>query len=142
MSTSRRNFLKKGSVLVLAAGAPLSFTKKAVADVLDANPTESFLRKNDFAACLNSEFVVHNGKRAVRTQLIDVCDLQKCSRSMSDDKEGFSLVFRGERNQTLSQNTYVIQHDRLGKFSFLLVPTRTADKERNYYVATVNRLFP
>jgi hypothetical protein len=57
------------------------------------------------------------------------------------EKEAFSLVFRSEQTE-LKQNTYVIEHARLGKFSFLLVPARREDKDRNYYIATVNRLFP
>lgn len=142
MSTSRRDFLKKGTVLALAAGAPLSFTKNAVAGSLVASQSENVLRKRDFAACLNSDFVIQNGKQLVKTKLVEVADLQKRLRSKSDDKEGFSLLFRGELTHRLKQNTYVIEHERLGTFSFLLVPTKTKDENRTYYVATVNRMFP
>jgi uncharacterized protein DUF6916 len=140
MSTSRRNFLKKGTVLALATGVPLSFAKNAVAENLVTSPTETLLSKKDFAACLHSEFLIQNGARAVKTKLVQVRDLP--GRSKSTDKEGFSLMFQSERTHTLKQNTYVIQHERLGRFSFLLVPAKSADADRNYYVATVNRLFP
>ena len=142
MSTSRRNFLKKGTVLALASGVPLSFSKTAIAEKLVTGSSEKMLTKKDFAACLNTEFMIQSGKDAVKTRLIQVKDLQKRSRSANANKEGFSLVFRGENAHTLRQNTYVIEHARLGKFSFLLVPTKREDKNRNYYVATVNRLFP
>ncbi len=142
MSTSRRNFLKKGTVLALASGVPLSLIKNPVADNLVSASTENLLGKKDFAACLNTEFMIQNGKNGVKTRLIQVKDLQKGSRARNTDREGFSLVFRGDQAHMLKQNTYVIEHERLGKFSFLLVPAKREDKDRNYYVATVNRLFP
>lgn len=128
--------------MALAAGLPLSLARNAAAETLIGSPTTQLLNKKDFAACLDSEFVIQNAGNKVKTQLVDVTDLPRPAQVASGDKEGFSLVFRGERAQVLKQNTYIIEHSKLGKFSFLLVPSPNTDKGRNYYVATVNRLFP
>ena len=141
MSTSRRSFLKKGTILALAAGVPLKLAKDAAAESLISSPATQVLSKKDFAACLNTEFVVQSAGNKFRTKLVQITDLKR-PRNIGSHKEGFSLTFRGERSRELKQNTYVIEHERLGKFSFLLVPTITEDKEKSYYVATVNRLFP
>lgn len=140
MSTSRRSFLKKSTVIALAAGIPISLSKEAVAETLIGSSVSSTLTKKDFVACLDSEFIIRNAGNQVKTKLVEVVDLPKPAKTR--DREGFSLVFRGDRSLPLKQNTYVIEHERLGKFSFLLVPSNTSDKGANYYVATVNRLFP
>jgi hypothetical protein len=55
-------------------------------------------------------------------------------------KEGFSLLFRGPKETTLKQDTYVIEHERLGRFSFLIVPVGTKDTRAPHYEAVINRL--
>ncbi len=128
--------------MALAAGLPLSLARSAATESLIGGPTTQLLTKKDFAACLNSEFVIQNAGNKVKTKLVDVADLPRPAHVASGDKEGFSLVFQGDRSRELKQNTYIIEHPKLGKFSFLLVPSPHADKGRNYYMATVNRLFP
>jgi hypothetical protein len=54
--------------------------------------------------------------------------------------EGFSLMFRGNRSKVLQQATYVIEHHKLGQFSFLVVPIMREDKSAIYYEAVINRL--
>ena len=140
MSTSRRNFLKKGSVIALAAGIPLSLAKHAVAEpLIDSSGTRS-LSKKDFARCLNSEFIIQSAGNGVKTRLVAVNDIPR-PRGLATEREGFLLLFRGSRSQELKQGTYVIENEKLGKFSFLLVPSKEGDKSGNHYVATVNRLF-
>lgn len=140
MSTTRRNFLKKGTVIALAAGIPMSLAKDAVAETLiDSSGTRS-LSKKDFTRCLNSEFIIQSAGNRVRTKLVDVADIPR-PRGTTTDREGFSLLFRGSRSQNLRQGTYIIEHEKLGKFSFLLVPSKDGDEAGRHYLATVNRLF-
>ena len=142
MSTSRRSFLKKGTVIALAAGVPVSFAKDVIAESLVSAPTPTHLKKKDFEACLNTQFVVMNAGNRVKTRLVEVSDLPRPKQNISVDKEGFSLLFRSERTHSLNQNSYVIEHEKLGRFSFLLVPAKEKDQSGNYYVATINRPFP
>ena len=55
-------------------------------------------------------------------------------------KEGFSLLFRGSEETTLKQDTYLIEHEQLGMFSFLVVPVGTNDKRGPHYEVVINRL--
>jgi uncharacterized protein DUF6916 len=140
MSTSRRSFLKNGAVIALAAGVPTAAAKNAVAETLISSPIASTLNKKDFLATLNSEFVIESAGNRIKTRLVDISDLPRPKNA--GDKEGFSLLFRGSRAHSLQQNTYTIEHGKLGRFSFLLVPAPHEDKSNKYYVATINRLFP
>jgi Domain of unknown function (DUF6916) len=140
MTTSRRDFLKKGTVMALAAGVPVCIAKNAVADTIYPNTIDRVFTKRDFQTCLNTEFMIQNGGTKVKTTLVEISNLPGVTAT--SDKEGFSLMFKGGRTHALRQNTYSIEHSALGTFSLLLVPTRTAERTANYYVATINRLYP
>lgn len=142
MSTSRRDFLKKSSMVALAAAVPASLVrgvsgKELVGSVRPA----SELTKAAFHAQLNTQFRIHYDKRQTLVKLVEVADLahRKGSRS---GKEGFSLLFRGSQSSALRQNTYRIDHDELGSFSFLIVPVPGKNKNVICYEAVVNRLYP
>ena len=140
MSTSRRNFLKSGSLVALAVGAPISFVSKAVGSER-AQPSSGFgLDKTAFLSQLNTDFLITQGGSRVRVKLVDVSDLPRRGAKLRG--EGFSLVFRGNRARALRQATYVIEHDKLGQFSFLVVPIMRKDQSAFYYEAVVNRLHP
>ena len=53
--------------------------------------------------------------------------------------ESFSLIFTGRGNAKLPQETYTIQHPRLGSFPLFVVPIGSAGKGRSFQ-AIVNRL--
>lgn len=136
MSTSRRSFLKTGTIVALAAGVPMTtVVKVAAGESLLPSATAFGLHKRDFEAQLNTEFRVTADKSKVCVKLVDVSDLRPHTRN----GEAFSLMFRGHASLSLTQNTYVIEHERLGKFSFLLVPMR-ATKDGQQYEAVINRL--
>jgi hypothetical protein len=144
MSTSRRDFLKKGSLVALAAGIPLSVAEK----VIGKEPLASFsssdglgLSKAAFKAQLNTEFLVSDGTAKRRVRLVAVEDLSQ-SNKFGNGKEGFSLLFRGDQTSRLVQETYLIEHTRLGSFSFLLVPILARDKSARQYEAVINHLHP
>lgn len=140
MSTSRRNFLKSGSLVALAAGVPISFASKALGSEKAQSSSGFGLDKTAFLSQLNTDFLLTHGGSKVAVRLVDVSDLPRRGASLRG--EGFSLVFRGSRQRVLRQATYVIEHDKLGEFSFLVVPILRRDQSSLYYEAVVNRLHP
>ncbi len=140
MGTSRRDFLKKGSLVALAAGVPVSLAERAAGSET-AVPSVAFgLNKAAFLAQLHTDFLITDGPSKVAVRLVDVTDLPR--RGATGRKEAFSLVFRGDQTTALQQNTYLIEHKKLGLFSFLLVPVMSRDKSAPYYEALINRLHP
>jgi hypothetical protein len=140
MGTSRRDFLKKGSLLALVAGVPVTLAERAAA-LETAAPSVAFgLTKTAFLAQLNTTFLINEGSSKVELKLIEVTDLPR--RGASRQKEGFSLLFRGDHATALKQNTYLIEHEKLGLFSFLIVPVLSRKKSALHYEAIINRLHP
>ncbi len=138
MSTSRRNFLKHGSMVALAAGIPLGIAAKVSAGVISSSaPTDEALNKAAFETALNTKFLINAKRSKVSVKLIDVRDLG----SKAGSREAFSLMFRSDDLGSLKQNTYVMEHERLGTFSFLLVPMKRDNKDRPRYEAVINRLY-
>ena len=143
MSTSRRDFLKKGTVVAFAAGVPLSLVQRAAGNSALASPVAPApyptLTKADFESQLNTDFLVNKKPGQVILKLVGVTDLM--GREDFSGKEGFSLMFRGELN-ALVQRTYLIEHPALGQFSFLIVPVMGNRNRKQHYEAVVNRLHP
>src|SRR4030095_9732617 len=105
MTSSRREFLKRGSWMALAAGLPLSLAEKASGMGIIASPAETILSKSSFEAQLNTKFVINHEASKVNVTLVDVSNLRSRKEKRSG-KEGFSLIFRGSPDQRLEQNTY------------------------------------
>jgi len=141
MSTSRRDFIKKGSLLALLAGVPVSLAGKVIGKEPPAALAGLGLSKAAFLAQLNTDFHVNETTAKLKVKLVAVEDLPQ-TRAFGNGKEGFSLLFRGNQTSVLKQNTYFIEHARLGSFSFLLVPIMTPDKSAPYYEAIINHLHP
>ena len=142
MGTSRRDFLKKGSLVALVAGVPVGIAEKVAGKTisLPENST-SYLTKSAFAAQLNTKFEVGNKVSTTVVSLTEVTDLTvKAPRPK--EKEGFTLLFRGDRGLRLKQDTYTINHKKLGTFSLLLVPMKTNDESASHFEAVINRLYP
>jgi hypothetical protein len=140
MGTSRRDFLKKGSLVALAAGVPVTLAEKAAAMEMAAPPVALGLTKAAFLAQLNTNFLVNEGTSKVAIKLVEVTDLPR--RGASKQKEAFSLIFRGDQASALKQNTYLIEHEKLGLFSFLVVPVMRNRNSAAHYEAIINRLHP
>ena len=143
MSTSRRDFLKKGTIVALAAGVPLSLVQRAAGNSALAPPVVpelySALTKAAFESVLNTDFLVSKAPGQVTLKLVSVADLVGCEEFSK--KEGFSLMFRGELN-ALVQKTYRLEHPELGQFSFLIVPVMGSRNRKQHYEAIINRLHP
>lgn len=134
---SRRDFLKKGSLVALAAGVPLGFAEKVAEASVPNWSAPAGLSLRDFRNQLNSQFLVRKGNRKVAVKLVNVKDLRHQS-NLKHGGECFGLQFRGDRGNLLKQDTYVMEHQKLGSFSFLIVPMKMESVP--YYEAIINRL--
>ena len=139
MKSSRREFLKRGTLVALAAGVPLG-----VADAVSGKSTTTAaagLNMQAFKSQTGTSFFINQEASKVKVTLVNVTNLASRKQTAAG-KEGFSLLFRGSKETSLKQNTYLIEHDELGMFSFLVVPVRTRDTHAPYYEAVINRLHP
>lgn len=139
MASSRRDFLKKGSLVALFAGIPLGFAEKIIAKETYTPSNTLGLSQAEFRRELNTSFDIRFRNKKVSVKLVDVKDLRR-KETRNSVKECFGLRFRGDHANSLKQNTYVIEHKNLGQFSFLLVPIGVNDKSAPYYEAIINRL--
>jgi uncharacterized protein DUF6916 len=135
MSSSRREFLKRGTLMALAAGVPLSLTEKASGMSTKA----AGLNMASFKSQLGTTFLINHQASKVKITLVDVSDFASRKQSAAG-KEGFSLLFRGPKEATLAQDTYLIEHELLGMFSFLVVPVGIKNTRAPHYEAVINRL--
>jgi hypothetical protein len=136
MSSSRREFLKRGTFVALAAGVPLALTEKAFGM---GTSKAAGLNMAAFKSQLGSSFLINHEASKVKIKLVDVANFASRQQTAAG-KEGFSLLFRGPQEATLKQDTYLIEHEQLGMFSFLIVPVRTRDMRAPHYEAVINRL--
>ena len=135
-SRSRREFLKRGMFGALAAGVPLALTGKAFGM---GTATMAGLNMASFKSQLGTSFQINHQASKVKITLVDVTNFASRKQAAAG-KEGFSLLFRGPKETTLKQDTYVIEHEQLGMFSFLVVPVGTKDTRGPHYEAVINRL--
>ena len=139
MTTSRRNFLKNGTLGVLAAGVSLAITETGFGRAaLSSTAPSLLLDRAAFEAHLKTDFLIGISKVSIR--LIEVLNLGS-RKSAAGKKEAFTLTFRGDIGSSLKQDTYMIEHVKLGTFSLLLVPVVSRDKSARYYEAVINRLY-
>lgn len=121
--------------MALAAGVPLSLTKKASG----MGTSATGLNMAAFESQVGTKFMINGEAAKVKVTLINV-DSFASRKQRAAGKEGFSLIFRGPQDSTLKQDTYLIEHQELGMFSFLIVPVRTRDTRAPHYEAVINRL--
>ena len=137
MSSSRREFLKRGTFVALAAGVPLALTEKASGMI--TTKSTAGLNMASFKSQLNTNFTINHQASKVKMTLVDVTDFASRKQAAAG-KEGFSLIFRGPKATSLKQDTYLIEHEQLGMFSFLVVPVGTKDTRSPHYESVINRL--
>ena len=136
MNSSRRNFLKRGTFVALAAGVPLTLTGKASGM---GTSTATGLSLTAFKSQLGTSFFINQETSKVKATLVGVANFAS-RKEAANGREGFSLLFRGSKETTLKQDTYLIEHKELGMFSFLVVPVQTKDTRAPHYEAVINRL--
>ena len=136
MSRSRREFLKRGMFGALAAGVSLTFTEKAFGM---GTTTAAGLNMASFKSQLGTSFLINHQASKVKFTLVGLTSFAS-RKETAAGKEGFSLLFRGPKETTLKQGTYLIEQEELGRFSFLIVPVGTKDTRVPHYEAVINRL--
>ncbi|MDX6696147.1 MAG: hypothetical protein QOF02_3750 [Blastocatellia bacterium] len=151
MTVSRRNFLRKSSMIALAATLPLSLSTlgsgqqqggppPGVPPAAQRNPLYNFTRST-FASYVNSVFIV-NSVPLAEIVLVEVKETPLVVDRMANRTpvgECFTLVFRGPAQTRFKQNTYRLEHASLGQFELFLGPTDRPDNEHQYYTAVINR---
>jgi len=147
MATSRRKFIKAGTLGVLCAGIPIKAVAREVLDVPSGTATaagvDEALPRLDmqaFSQQLKTEFrIKHRNAKTVNVKLVEVKDLRPAAGMLTHSKECFSVVFHSSQRPALRQETYAVEHGSLGKFSLFLVPVGM-NKDGQYYEAVFNRL--
>jgi hypothetical protein len=138
--TSRRKFLKQGTLGAIAAGFTVGLGNKAIGrTAVDSSTHLSRLDRAAFASQLRTTFVINSGSRKVPLKLIEVSELGT-KRAINGRREAFALVFSGNHSSPLKQETYLIEHEKLGAFSMLVVPILARNEKERYYEINVNRL--
>jgi len=138
MSSSRREFLKRGTFVALTAGVPLALTE--IASGMGTSTSKAAgLNMATFKSQLGTSFHINHQASKVNFKLVDVTSFAS-GKQTAAGKEGFSLLFRGPKETTLKQDTYLIEHEQLGMFSFLVVPVGTKGAHAPHYEAVINRL--
>lgn len=128
--------------MALAAGVPLGLSEHALG--MGATPSSAgsgLMDRAAFEKQLHTEFLINHEAAKVPVKLVNVTNLASRKQNQAG-KEAFSLIFRGSNETTLRQNTYLIEHEKLGMFSFLIVPVRTRNNHAAHYEAIINRLNP
>jgi Domain of unknown function (DUF6916) len=124
--------------MALAAAVPMSFTGIA-SGMSTTTSAAAGLDLESFESQLGTSFLINNEAAKVKVKLVHVNNFASAKQTEAG-KEGFSLLFRGSKETTLKQGTYVIEHEQLGKFTFLVVPVGTKDTRAPHYEAVINRL--
>jgi hypothetical protein len=156
MSISRRGFLQSAFVSAVAVGI---FSQSAVPAFGQKNelkdtkgyfkvPPQAFGERSfhftqaTFEPYLRSEFRVTVGPyKVVRLTLVKVEDQRTGKGLESAEGECFSLLFKADGKLSELQQTYVLQHEALGKFSLFLVEAGEKESEI-HYLAVINRMQP
>lgn len=138
MTSSRRDFLTKGSLVALVGGLPLGLAEKIVANETGSALGARGLSQAAFERQLNTDFLIKTGDQKIRVKLVAVDDLRRDKKS-AIGKECYGLTFHGDTSNRLAQDTYLIEHKELGVFSFLLVPIGMTGK-RPQYEAVINHV--
>jgi hypothetical protein len=156
MSLSRRGFLQSAFVSAVAVGmvsqsAVSVFGQKS--ELKDSRgyfqvPPQTYgerffqFTQTTFEPYLQSEFRVSVGPyKVVNLTLVRVEDERPRKESQRSEGECFSLLFKADAKLSDLQQTYVVQHEALGKFSLFLVDAGEKDGAV-HYLAVINRMQP
>ena len=156
MTISRRGFLQSACISAVAVGmlsqsAVSAFAQKS--ELKDSKgyfqvPPQAFgerlfhFTQSTFEPYLQSEFSVTVGPyKVVKLTLVKVEDQRPRKGSQRSEGECFSLLFKADGKLSDLQQTYVLQHEALGKFSLFLVDAGEKDQQV-HYLAVINHTQP
>ncbi|MGO9603602.1 MAG: DUF6916 family protein [Candidatus Binataceae bacterium] len=138
MHISRRTLLKAGAICAAGAAFPVSLAAAEISQAPARNLRDvSF---ETFRLWSNDSFRVSHqgGTRALK--LVEVRNRLVPGRSAANQRECFSLLFRGSANVSLKQGTYLFHHPELGAFAMFLVPVNQPLSDGgHHYQVVVNR---
>lgn len=99
----------------------------------------SYLTRAHFEPFVDSFVRVQTGEKQIELRLVEVKDLKRETneRRFPSGGESFSLLFEDTLPLRLGQDVYALNHDSLGEFSLLLVPTGIKGTR---YEAVINRV--
>jgi hypothetical protein len=154
MSISRRGFLQSACISAVAVGM---FSGSAVSifgqkgELKDSKgyfqlPPQALgerlfhFTQATFEPYLQSDFRVTVGPyKVVNLTLVKVEDQRPRKGAQREEGECFSLLFKADGKLSDLQQTYVLQHEALGKFSLFLVDAGEKEKEI-HYLAVINHM--
>lgn len=149
MTTSRRNFIKIGSIsAALIAGNCLGLENKIFgqSDMLRGGKLSpevygdpfSLYRADTFSKLIGSPFSLFTEEFAAAAILTGVEKFEPAKGGKAASAECFMLSFRLS-SADAKQATYTLIHGELGQFDLLLVPGKN-EKGENLLNAVINRL--
>ncbi|HXG95061.1 MAG TPA: hypothetical protein VNN73_22160 [Blastocatellia bacterium] len=161
MITSRRSFLRAGSIMGLTALATGRFSASAFAQggykkrlgsgIGSEIPAESLkdplanITREMFTNTLMTTYSFSsNDVKLGDLILIEVQNLNPpyVKGTGRSTKECFALKFAGSQALSLRQNTYAVQHAKLGKFQLFIVPGDASAGSGTTCTAIINRVNP
>jgi hypothetical protein len=154
MTVSRREFLKRGAIIGATAALPLNLTVLAAAQsdgwkhagdddlfaTTSGDPYEAVTRlsKASFTPNIGTIFKLYAKTKTVDIRLVAIRDVASPTGKPVPGGECFDLYFQGAPSLLLGQNTYIIDHAKLGKFA-LFVVQNGRDGKASYFEAVFNR---
>jgi hypothetical protein len=156
MSISRRGFLQSACISAFAVGLLSQSAVTVFGQKSELKDSKGYFQippqvlgervfhftQATFEPYLQSEFSVTVGPyKMVKLTLVEVENLQPRKGAQRAEGECFSLLFRADGKLSDLQQTYVLQHEALGKFSLFLVEAGEKQKEV-HYLAVVNHTRP
>lgn len=159
MNSSRRSFLQSGTKLGLAALVTARLgsvafgqqTSKGLGSGIGPTVPKGILTdtlynitRAMFTTTLKTKFGVSLGGVSItQMTLIEVNDQNPpfARNSGTTSRDCYQLVFTAPSNRPLGQNTYSIDHSKLGKFQLFMVQGAKSGSEIRYG-ALINRVFP
>jgi len=156
MSISRRGFLQSACVSAIAVGLFSGSAVSVFGQKSELKDSRGYFQippqaagerlfhftQATFEPYLRSEFRVTVGPyKVVTLTLVKVEDQRPSKGSQREEGECFSLLFKADGKLSDLQQTYVLQHEALGKFSLFLVDAGEKAKEV-HYLAVINHTRP
>ena len=134
---SRRKFIALGSLAAATLGAePMASLKQDSAPRAAEPPV---LTRSTFAPLVGSVFTLRaSALDRLDLELVDVLDHATAGRAPARHEGQFTLVLRGPADSPFEQDTYIIEHERLGSFALFLVPAGPTEQGRVYHAVFNN----
>jgi hypothetical protein len=150
MVHTRRTVLKAaalaGSALLLPSGLLDAFQKTSVPLGADDRPigrSRFRMTRSVLSGHVGSDFTAHTpGGRPVGLRLVEVEDVPNAAAARLEGAEDtFAARFEDSSGNLLSQGTYTLEHDQLGRLWFFLVPVGQPAPGAQVYEAIFNNAF-